>query len=164
MTTILHAATNVNYKIIAELATIIWTEHYTPIIGEPQVTYMLEKYQSAIAIEDQVENGMLYYLIEHQNNPVGYFSFSKNKEFLFLSKLYVLTTARGNGIGRAALSFLEKTAKELHLKKIKLTVNRFNTNSVKAYEKMGFVIVEAVIQDIGNDYVMDDYVLEKVLK
>ncbi|PCI32571.1 MAG: GNAT family N-acetyltransferase [Flavobacteriaceae bacterium] len=164
MTTILHAQTNANYKIIANLATIIWTEHYTPIIGEPQVVYMLEKFQSAFAIEDQIENGMLYYLLEYKNTPVGYFSFSKNKEFLFLSKLYILNTARGNGIGSAALSFLEKMAKELHLKKIKLTVNKFNTNSIKAYEKMGFIIIEALIQDIGNGYVMNDYVLEKLIK
>jgi len=163
MTTIQHAETNANYKVIADLATIIWTEHYTPIIGDSQVVYMLNKYQSAVAIEDQVENGMLYYLLKLQNTPVGYFSFSKNKEFLFLSKLYILNAARGNGIGKTALSFLEETAKKLHLKKIKLTVNRFNTHSVLVYEKLGFVIVEAIVQDIGNGYVMDDYVLEKVL-
>ena len=103
MTTIEPALTRENYKIIADLANIIWIEHYTPIIGDQQVAYMLEKFQSVLAIEDQVKKGTLYYLLLHQNTPVGYFSFSKNEEFLFLSKLYVLNSARGKGIGKAAL-------------------------------------------------------------
>ena len=164
MTTIVPAQTRANYKIIADLANLIWTEHYTPIIGEQQVAYMLEKFQSASAVEDQVEKGIMYYLLLYQDTHVGYFSFSKNEESLFLSKLYVLNSARGNGIGRAALSFIEAQAKELDLKKIKLTVNKFNTNSIKMYEKMGFVNIEAIVQNIGNGYVMDDYVLEKVIK
>lgn len=164
MTTIVPAQTRANYKIIADLAKLIWTEHYTPIIGEQQVAYMLDKFQSALAVEDQVEKGIMYYLLLYQDTHVGYFSFSKNEESLFLSKLYVLNSARGNGIGRAALSFIEARAKELDLKKIKLTVNKFNTNSIKMYEKMGFVNIEAIVQNIGNGYVMDDYVLEKVIK
>jgi RimJ/RimL family protein N-acetyltransferase len=71
---------------------------------------------------------------------------------------------RGNGIGRSALSFIEAQVKALDLRKIQLTVNKFNTNSIKAYEKMGFVNTEATVQDIGNGYVMDDYVLEKTVK
>jgi len=164
MTTIVPAQTRANYLIIADLANLIWTEHYTPIIGEQQVAYMLEKFQSALAIEDQVEKGIMYYLLLYQDTHVGYFSFSKNEESLFLSKLYVLNSARGNGIGRAALSFIEVQAKKLNLKKIKLTVNKFNTNSIKMYEKLGFVNIEAIVQNIGNGYVMDDYVLEKVIK
>jgi len=164
MTTIVPAQTRANYKIIADLANLIWTEHYTPIIGEQQVAYMLEKFQSALAVEDQVEKGIMYYLLLYQDTHVGYFSFSKNEESLFLSKLYVLNSVRGNGIGRAALSFIEAQANELDLKKIKLTINKFNTNSIKMYEKMGFVNIEAIVQNIGNGYVMDDYVLEKVIK
>ncbi|PHS52205.1 MAG: GNAT family N-acetyltransferase [Lutibacter sp.] len=164
MTTIVPAQTSANYKIIADLANSIWTEHYIPIIGEQQVTYMLEKFQSAIAIEDQVKNGSLYYLFLHQDTHVGYFSFSKNEDSLFLSKLYVLHSMRGNGLGRAALSFIETQAQELDVKKIKLTVNKFNTNAIKVYQKMGFSTIEANVQNIGNGYVMDDYVLEKVIK
>jgi RimJ/RimL family protein N-acetyltransferase len=80
-----------------------------------------------------------------------------------LSKLYVLRSARGNGIARSALSFIEAQVKALGLRKIQLTVNKFNTNSIKAYEKMGFINRKAIIQDIGNGYVMDDYVLEKAI-
>lgn len=164
MTSITPVQTKASYKIVADLANIIWTEHYTPIIGEQQVAYMLEKFQSAAAIEDQVENGVLYYLISFQDKPVGYFSVSRHPDFLFLSKLYVLRSARGKGLGRAAISYMEELAGKFDLKKIRLTVNKFNTNSIKAYERMGFLNVAAIIQDIGNGFVMDDYVLEKVIR
>jgi RimJ/RimL family protein N-acetyltransferase len=104
---------------------------------------------------------MRYYLVLHQAIPVGYFAFSKKAESLFLSKLYVLDSMRGSGMGRLALTFIEAQAKELQLKKIELTVNKYNSSSIQVYEKMGFITIDAIVQDIGNGYVMDDYVLEK---
>jgi diphthamide synthase (EF-2-diphthine--ammonia ligase) len=35
--------------IVESLAKEIWIEHYTPIIGRPQVDYMLENFQSSQA-------------------------------------------------------------------------------------------------------------------
>ncbi|MCW5516035.1 GNAT family N-acetyltransferase [Muriicola sp. Z0-33] len=163
MTTILPALTGENFTVIADLAETIWTEHYTPIIGAKQVAYMLNKFQSVSAIQNQVEKGISYYLISFQDTYVGYFSFSIEENHLFLSKLYVLKSARGNKIGKAALSFIEEQAEALELNKIKLTVNKYNTNAIKAYEKIGFINIEAIVQDIGNGFVMDDYVLEKNL-
>jgi RimJ/RimL family protein N-acetyltransferase len=164
MKTIIPARTKADYNTIVDLANRIWFEHYGPIIGEQQLAYMLENFQSALAIEEQVAKGMMYYILLHQDTPVGYFAFSRKKESLFLSKLYVLISMRGNGIGRMALTFIEAQVKELKLKKIALTVNKFNTNSIRAYEKMGFINIEAIVQDIGNGYVMDDYVMEKSVK
>lgn len=161
MTTIIPAFTRANFTIITDLASTIWTEHYTPIIGAQQVAYMLEKFQSVPAIQDQVEKGIRYYLIKHQDIYAGYLSFSIEENHLFLSKLYVQKSARGNKIGKAALSFIEEQAKTIGLYKIRLTVNKYNSNAIKAYEKMGFINVEAIVQDIGNGFVMDDYVLEK---
>lgn len=164
MTTITPAKTKEAYKIIEDLAAIVWTEHYTPIIGKAQVDYMLGKYQSAAAIEKQVENGALYFLISCNGSPVGYFSVSKQQVSLFLSKLYVLKSERGKGLAKEAVSYMENLVREFGLKKIKLTVNKYNTNSIKAYEKMGFKNVDAIVQDIGNGFVMDDYVLEKEIE
>ena len=48
------AKTNLDFKTISVLAKNIWTEHYTPIIGLDQVNYMLEKFQSEIAIQNQI--------------------------------------------------------------------------------------------------------------
>ena len=163
MTTIAPALTKQDFNTIARLAHTIWTEHYTPIIGEQQVSYMLDKFQSAQAMEDQVKEGYHYYLLQHENTPVGYFSFNPKDSFLFLSKLYVLSSERGKGIGRKAIEFIENQAKKLGKSKIRLTVNKFNSNSIAAYEKIGFVNIDSIVQDIGNGFVMDDYVLERKL-
>ncbi len=163
MTNIVPVKSKTNISLVANLANTIWTEHYTPIIGLGQVNYMLDKFQSEKAIQEQLEKGVAYYLMQFQDAFVGYFSFSIREDVLFLSKLYVLKSARGNGIARAALSFIELKAKKLQLAKITLTVNKYNSNSIAAYVKMGFINADSIVQDIGNGYVMDDYVLEKNL-
>ena len=52
---------------IEELAYDIWHEHYTPIIGKKQVDYMLKKFQSSKAMNEQIQNGSLYFLISTLN-------------------------------------------------------------------------------------------------
>lgn len=161
MTTVLAAESEGDFKIIAELARSIWTAHYTPIIGPDQVEYMLDKFQSEAAIREQIKSGVWYYLLKHQGDFVGYFSYYKQDDHHFLSKLYIFKSVRGKGIGKAALKFLEEQTRGADLNKIRLTVNKYNSNSIAAYEKMGFKNIKAVVQDIGGGYVMDDYVLEK---
>ena len=148
---------------IEEMADVIWHEHYTPIIGVKQVVYMLDKFQSVDSMSEQIKSGYQYFLINQTEIPVGYLSFIKRAEELFLSKMYILKELRGHGIGRRAFEFIETQAKENDCKKISLTVNRNNLNSIKAYEKAGFQNTGELIQDIGHGYVMDDYSMEKFL-
>jgi len=60
-----------------------------------------------------------------------------------------------------SLLFLEDTAREAGLFAITLTVNKENVGSIKAYERLGFDNIDSVVMDIGNGFVMDDYVLRK---
>jgi RimJ/RimL family protein N-acetyltransferase len=149
--------------LIEEMAKTIWHEHYTPIIGVEQVVYMLEKFQSAATMRSQIENGYQYFLIIKEETPVGYLSFIKKGEELFLSKIYILSEERGHGIGRIAFQFIETKARKNHCKKIGLTVNKNNLNSIKAYESAGFKNIGALVQDIGKGFVMDDYLMEKLI-
>jgi len=150
-------------KAIEALAYEIWHEHYKPIIGTSQVAYMLKKFQSPEAIDEQIRNGYLYFLSEHKNEPMGYMSMNINEKELFLSKFYVASSQRGKGYGREMITFIEEMANKKKLNKIALTVNRNNTDSIKMYEKMGFINSGTVIQDIGNGFIMDDYKMEKEL-
>jgi len=163
MTKIIIANTESDFKTIEELSSIIWKEHYTDIIGYRQVDYMLKKYQSVEAIKDQIEEGALYYLITHQGSTVGYLSYYKKTDCLFLSKIYILKESRGKGIGKKAMHYLETTAEHLGYKKLSLTVNKNNKETIKAYEKMRFKQVRDIVIDIGNNFVMDDYLMEKEL-
>lgn len=156
------AAVNItDFKIISELAAKIWTEHYTKIIGAAQVEYMVNKFQSITAIENQVEEGFKYYLVYADEIPVGYMSFIQKENSLFLSKIYVLNSARGKGIGKTMIEFLQQKAVELKLQSISLTVNKNNTTAINAYEKMGFDKIDTLVMDIGNGFVMDDFKMVK---
>ncbi len=150
---------------VADLAQLIWNEHYTPIIGKAQVDYMVANFQSPPAIHDQLKKGYAYYLIEYENKPVGYFSIlsQKTEKTLFLSKIYVDKSSRGKGLARKSIEFIQVLSENQGLKSIWLTVNKNNLDSIRAYQKMGFEIEQSLLQDIGGGFVMDDYKMVKRL-
>lgn len=152
-----------DFKMISQLAFVIWEEHYTEIIGSAQVTYMLNKYQTVAAIENQVIEGYQYYLVYSNKIPVGYLSFIKKVDSLFLSKIYVLSKERGKGIGNFMMNFLQQKATENNLHSISLTVNKQNTVAIKAYKRMGFIHTESLVTAIGGGFVMDDFKMVKSL-
>ena len=152
-----------DYKVIEKLADIIWREHYIPIVGKPQIDYMLDKYQSVKAMQEQTQTGYEYYTVFYDELPVGYLCIKPEKDNLFLSKIYILTTYRGKGIGKTMMQFVSDKAKKYHLNKIRLTVNKYNRNSIKAYDKMGFKNVGPLVADIGSGFVMDDFEMVKLV-
>jgi len=151
--------------LISQLAARIWTGHFIPIIGALQVEYMLERYQSVLAISAQVKSGVRYELVYSDGLPVGYFAIQLNSlsQTLFLSKLYLDAVTRKRGYGARMISHIEQYCIQHSAHQIWLTVNRNNATSIAFYERMGFSIVAEVIQDIGNGFVMDDYRMEKSL-
>jgi ribosomal protein S18 acetylase RimI-like enzyme len=148
---------------IETLAFEIWQEHYTPIIGRAQVAYMLETFQSTEAMMRQLEEGFRYYLMAHGGEEIGYMAVQPGEGLLFMSKFYLKASHRGRGHGKTALAFLTGLAAAKGLTSITLTVNKHNALALKAYEKLGFVNVGSVVQEIGNGFVMDDYKMEKTL-
>ncbi len=151
--------------IVVGLALEIWHQHYVPIIGRKQVDYMIGKFQSRQAIEQQIASGQEYFLLELAGSAQGYFAIERQpaQQRLFLSKLYVRASARGRGLGRIALDFMELLCKTSALNCIWLTVNKHNP-AVGTYGRLGFRNVGAIVTDIGEGYVMDDYRLEKLLR
>lgn len=143
------------------LASEIWHEHYEPIIGKPQVDYMLEKFQSKPVMKEQIKKGYIYYLVEEDGRNIGYIGIQPKEDELFLSKLYIKSSERGKGHGKKAVQFLECLAREKKLKKISLTVYKDNVKSIAAYEKMGFKNLGSIVMDIGGGFIMDDFKMEK---
>ncbi len=161
--TIIEVSTENHMDIIESLAREIWTEHYIPIIGEQQVGYMLDRYQSKQAIKEQIASGVLYFLIEEDQAFIGYIAVQPRGDELFLSKIYLQSSHRARGYGKQAVRFVDTLARERGLRKIVLTVNKNNTAAIRAYEKIGFRNVGSLVQDIGSGFVMDDYAMEKTI-
>lgn len=147
-------------KKLSDIATSIVRDYYDPIIGEAQNTYMIEKFQSVEGLNRQLEAGYEFYFIKCDNDIKGFISIKYEEEKLFLSKFYIHKDSRGKGFGRDSINFLCEKAKNHNKKSIYLTVNRFNYNSIEVYKHFGFKIVEERKTDIGQGYVMDDYILE----
>ncbi|HXX80760.1 MAG TPA: GNAT family N-acetyltransferase [Thermodesulfovibrionales bacterium] len=159
----LEVLTEKQIEIVGSLAEEIWTEHYIPIIGKAQVDYMLDRFQSKESISEQIRSGFLYFLIKEDNRFIGYIGVQPKGDELFLSKIYIQYSERGKGFGKKAIQFIERLAKERGLRKIVLTVNKNNRVAIEAYEKLGFINLGSVIQDIGSGFIMDDYKMEKNL-
>ena len=152
-------------EIIAELARLIWNEHYSGIISQQQIDYMLDNFQSAAAINHQITDGALYFLISNKSRPAGYLAVmpdAKSKR-LHISKIYLDAAHRGQGHGKQALDFIEELCRGMHIQKLWLTVNKHNHIAINAYRRWGFHTTGSIVTDIGKGFVMDDYVMEKVL-
>jgi GNAT superfamily N-acetyltransferase len=146
---------------VALLAREIWSEHYPDIITQAQIDYMLARLQSAAAIAEQLADRYEYFLLSCGAEVLGYAAVKAELETrrLFISKLYLRKSARGQGLGRMALQQLAQLARQRDLPTLWLTVNKRNS-ALAAYLRVGFVISREVITDIGDGYVMDDYQLE----
>ncbi|MGA1227108.1 MAG: GNAT family N-acetyltransferase [Tamlana sp.] len=163
MIDIIPAKNKNDYVLIEQLANIVWYEHYISIISLKQIEYMLYKYNSVKAISKRAQQGTQFYYMTFNEIPVGYVAIEIKPNHLYISKLYVLKKYRGNKIAKRAMLFAESMAKDKGKESIKLHVNKYNTNSILAYEKMGFVNSESVVTDIGRGFVMDDYLMVKAI-
>lgn len=144
---------------IAKVAQVIWEEYYTPIIGSKQVDYMLKIFQSKTAIEQQIREGTKYIAAYKNDDLVGYSCYHVEDNALFLSKLYVINSLRGQGIGKKLFLYITQIAKNMNKQKIYLTVNKHNTPAIKVYEHMGFKNERSVVTEIGKGFTMDDYIM-----
>lgn len=158
------ANTKGHFKIIEMLADSIWKTHYPGIISVAQIDYMLAKFNSVDAIISQIAEGVDFYIMTFESVPVGYMAIKMESDYLFLSKLYVLKDYRGKGIGKLAIQFIINEATTSQLNSIQLKVNKYNTNSILAYEKLGFKKGNPIITEIGQGFIMDDYEMIKLIK
>lgn len=150
---------------VARLAREIWQEHYLPIIGQDQVGYMLEKFQSRGAITRQIAQKHEYYLVLDRGHSAGYVSIvlDTGESKLLLSKIYIRKELRGLGLGKETLEFVENICRQHGITVIRLTVNKNNTSSMSWYTKRGFTNTGPTVQDIGGGFVMDDFIMEKTI-
>lgn len=152
--------------LLSQMANEVWHQHFASILAPEQIDYMVEKFQSYPAMKHQIEEeGYEYYLFREEDDGIyeghhGYMGFRVQDDALFLSKLYLLQAYRGRGISSRALELLISTAQNRGCRKIWLTVNRFNAHTIEVYRHWGFQTVREQCADIGQGFVMDDYIME----
>lgn len=86
------------------------------------------------------------WLIYYENEIVGYliltfvFSFEYSGKIAFIDELFIKETARGKGIGKEAIQFIQQEVPKLSLKLVYLEVEPHNENAQKLYLAHDFVI------------------------
>ena len=145
---------------VSALADEIWHEHFSSILSTEQIDYMLEKFLSPEALADQINHDYEYFLFSYEYTFAGFAGIHEENGSLFLSKLYVHKNFRGKKIASYMFRKFIEICKMRNLNKIWLTCNRFNESTLAVYEHLGFQKVRTEVTDIGQGYVMDDYILE----
>ena len=149
---------------LAALADEIWHEYWPALIGDAQTDYMVENFQSLEAIErDMREHAYEYWFMRAEDNGriAGYTGGCVEPNRFFISKVYLRAEERGKGFASRAIAFYERLCRERGLDAMYLTVNKRNDLGIRAYLGKGLETIDAVETDIGNGFVMDDYIMEK---
>ncbi|SMC76675.1 GNAT family N-acetyltransferase [Moheibacter sediminis] len=145
---------------IQQLSREIWDEHYIKILSQEQIDYMLEKFYSTEKIKSEIEEGVLWEMLLDDERPIGYLVCKIESDKVYISKIYLKAETRGKGLGKLLLNRAVESAKQNDKKSIYLNVNKYNIDSIAFYERNGFVKIEEGVFDIGNGYVMDDFIME----
>lgn len=163
MITILEATIN-DIKLIQEIAHTTWPITYGTILSKEQLDYMLDLIYSDEALTNQyTKKEQLFYLISEDETNLGFIGIEhgyKGEAVTRIHKIYLLPETQGKGIGKKVIDEIEKLALENNSKALSLNVNRFNS-ALGFYQKIGFEVVDEVNIEIGNGYLMEDYVMEK---
>lgn len=161
-------ATEKDIPLIQDLAKRSWENAYAEILSQEQMKYMLDTMYSEVEIAEQLKNiNYHYYLIfdEVLNVFDGFLGYENHYEnqTTKLHRIYLVPESKGKGLGKKTLEFLNEKVKESDDKRIILNVNKYNS-AQKFYESQGYNVYDEGVFDIGNGYVMDDYLMEMILE
>ena len=153
-------------EIIKDLAYKIWPSTYGEILSKVQLDFMLDKFYKLDYLTNQLENqNQVFLLIEENNQYLGFCAYELNCESsnkTKLHKIYVLPETQSKGIGKILLNEVEKIASEYNNEALFLNVNQYN-NAQEFYKKQGYLVIKTIDIEIGNGYLMEDFVMEKEL-
>jgi GNAT superfamily N-acetyltransferase len=158
--------THADCATVAALARTIWLAHYTTIISREQIDYMLEGRFTPENLARYIDaNDRWMHLLRVAGEPVGYlgYALTATPREMKLEQLYLLPELHGRGLGRLMMARVERHARALDCDTLMLQVNKRNTVASRVYFASGFSVRSEAVIDIGNGYVMDDYILEKHL-
>lgn len=159
------AATRGDLPGIAALAAVIWRQHYPGIITDAQIDYMLERMYSLARMEQDMAEGVCYDRLLIDGDLSGFSAHGPTEEPATgkLHKLYVDPHRHGRGLGWRLLQAAEARARAEGWTTLLLQVNKRNEKAIAFYRRTGFEVRASATFDIGDGYVMDDFIMAKRL-
>jgi GNAT superfamily N-acetyltransferase len=150
---------------IRDLATLIWNIHYPGIITQAQIDYMLERDYSTDQLRLELSSGVMIDKLMLQDKMEGFAAYGQHEDpaTIKLHKIYIHPDRHQLGLGSLMLSHVEQRSIHLGFKRIILQVNKSNHKAIRSYTRNGYHEHESVTVDIGEGFVMDDYIMAKEL-
>ncbi|WP_224996730.1 GNAT family N-acetyltransferase [Cesiribacter sp. SM1] len=159
-------ADNTHFSTIRSIAFTTWPPTFGDILSPEQIEYMLDMMYSMPALMNQVyQKGHTFILAREEDSFLGFAAYEPNYQKQAktkIHKIYVLPAAHGKGVGKALMGYIRELALKHNNPTLTLNVNR-NNKAVQFYEKIGFEIVGREDIDIGNGFLMEDYIMDKQL-
>ena len=155
-----------DFKIIQDIAHKTWPSTFGEILTNSQITYMLDLFYNLDSLKKQTEESKnVFLIISEKSNDLGFISYElnyKNYQKTKIHKIYLLPESQGKGAGKILIEKVKKIAESNQNQALILNVNKYN-KAISFYEKLGFKIVQSEKIDIGQGFIMDDYVMEMVV-
>lgn len=147
-----------NIKEINEIASRLFVDTYTNKLSNEQIAYMLDMFFKEENIITNINEGYKYEYIIKDNTICGFIAYVMHEDYLYLSKLYIMPSYKGQNIAHEVFEYLMKN--ELP---VRLNVCKDNEHAKHVYIKNGFKVIDSLVVDIGSNFYMDDYVMQKDL-
>lgn len=154
-----------DFETIRSIAKVTWPITFGEILSPEQISYMMKMMYGMDSLIDQTENkGHVFILVLLNRSYVGYVSYQLNylEDTCKIHKLYFLPKAQGKGIGRSTVRYVEQIARSTNQKVLRLDVN-YKNSAVDFYKAIGMKKVDEVTTEIGQGFLMEDYIFEKQL-
>jgi diamine N-acetyltransferase len=152
-----------HFTIIESIAYQTWPVTFGDILSETQINYMLKMMYSQEALQEQVSvKNHVFYLAKENDDYLGYVSYQldyKGVNQAKIHKIYLLPASQGRGVGQLLIAKVRDIAIQHNQAKLTLNVNRYN-KAVGFYEKIGFKVTATEDIDIGEGFLMEDFVME----
>jgi ribosomal protein S18 acetylase RimI-like enzyme len=152
------SATPEDIPLLRDLAYTIWPQVFLTIITREQLNIMLSKMYDPVTLRLEMEQGVVWKVIEEQGIPIGYLSYSMvSPTECKLHKVYVLPDRHGRGIGKKCLGEAARYAREQGAATLFLRVNRANDRALRTYRAFGFREAESIDWEFAPGFMLHDY-------
>ncbi|UJP04446.1 MAG: GNAT family N-acetyltransferase [Nitrosomonas sp.] len=150
---------------VSRLANTIWRHHYSGIISERQIDYMLQQRYRPELIRVQLPSTDIWWRKLLLNDEIiGFSCYVRTAQpaVFKIDKLYIHCDHHRKGYGALMIADAIALMREHHFRSLILTVNKRNHTAIAAYRYYGFEVVGDSKVDIGGGFFMDDYLMRLV--
>lgn len=162
----IRSMTQTDVEAVIELTRGIWHKHYPEIICLEQIDYMLNQIFTVSRLKKQLASSVHHWWVAEINSTLVGSAHALLKEAskeAWLEQINIDIEYQRAGIGQKLIVTVSNWAYRQGYAQLALAVNKRNQKAIRAYLKYGFLMRNSLCVEIGQGFVMDDFVMEKPL-